>query len=291
MEIAYPRISRATLRGTLAIGAALLAGPALGADATVQSPAATPGATAAAPVLTESQREAADILKAMAKNMAGLPAFTVTVRQGYDVVQATGQKIEFGETRKIAVDRPNRLRVEEVASDGTRDLAIFDGRSITVMKADAGVYAQAPQPGTVDDGLVYLVRDLKLRMPLALVFSTRLPDELPKRVKTIDYVEETDIYGVPTDHIAGRTDSVDFQFWITEGDHPLPLRVVITYRHATGEPQFWANFTDWNTSPKFTPGMFQFTPPKDARQIPFAVQVKDSADARQSPAANGEVQP
>ncbi len=291
MELEYRRLSRATFRAGLAIAAALLAGSALGADATVRSQAAAPGADVAAPVLTDSQREAADILKAMARYLAGLPAFTVTVRQGYDVVQSTGQKIEFGETRQISMDRPDRLRVEEVASDGTRDLAIFDGRTITVLKADSGVYAQAPQPGTVDDGLVYLVRDLKLRMPLAQVLSTRLPDELPQRVKTIDYVDDTDINGVPTSHIAGRTDSVDFQFWITEGDHPLPLRVVITYLHSPGEPQFWANFHDWNTSPKFAEKTFQFTPPDGAHQIPFAAQVKDSADLRKSPAANGEVKP
>ncbi len=291
MELEFRRQGLTALRGGIVASAVLLSGSAWSADATVQSPAPAPAAAAVAPVLTESQREAAAILMAMAKNLAGMPAYTVTVRQGYDVVQATGQKIEFGETRHISVDRPNRLRVEEVASDGTRDLAIFDGDTITVLKADAGVYAQAPQPGSVDDGLVYLVRDLKLRMPLAQVFSSRLPDELPKRVKDIDLVETTDIYGVPTDHVAGRTESVDFQFWITEGDHPLPLRVVITYRHAPGEPQFWANFTSWNSTPKFAADTFRFTPPQGARQIPFAVQVKDAADARQSPAANGEVRP
>jgi hypothetical protein len=290
MELACMRHGRSAFRGGLAIAAVLLSGSVPGAEVIAPSPAA-PGAAAVAPVLTESQREATDILMAMAKYMAGLPAFTVTVRQGYDVVQATGQKIEFGETRNISMDRPDRLRVEEVASDGTRDLAIFDGKTITVLKADAGVYAQAPQPGTVDDGLVYLVRDLKLRMPLALVFSSRLPDELPRLVKDIGLVETTDIYGAPTDHIAGRTDSVDFQFWIAEGDRPLPLRVVITYREAPGQPQFWANFTDWNSSPKFAPGIFQFTPPAGARQIPFAVQVQESAGARNSPAANGKVQP
>ena len=279
-----------TLKYSLAVAAVLLAGPALGDAATVAAPAAMPAATVAAAAPTESQREGAEILKGMADYLAGLQAFTFTFRSGYDVVQPTGQKIEFGETRRVAMDRPNRLRVEEVASDGTRDLAIFDGRTVTVLKADSSVFAQAPQPGTVDDALVYLVRDLKMRMPLAQLMTTRLPVELPKRVKSIDYVESTDIYGVPADHIAGRTDSVDFQFWVTEGDHPLPLRVVITYLHAPGEPQYWANFTDWNATPKFRKDEFQFTPPKDARQIPFAVQIERAVDSAKAPAANGEVQ-
>lgn len=279
------------LKYSLAVAAVLLAGPALGDAATAAAPTAAPGATAAAAAPTESQREGARILKGMADYLAGLKAFTFTFRSGYDVVQPTGQKIEFGETRRVAMDRPDRLRVEEVASDGTRDLAIFDGRTVTVLKADSNVFAQAPQPGTIDDTLVYLVRDLKLRMPLAQLMTTRLSVELPKRVKTIDYVESTDIYGVPSDHIAGRTDSVDFQFWVTEGDHPLPLRVVITYLHAPGEPQYWANFTDWNTAAKFRKDEFKFTPPKAARQIPFAVQLQKAVDARQSPAADGEVKP
>lgn len=280
-----------TVKHCLMVAALLLAGPALGDATVVAAPTAAPGAAAAAAAPTESQREGARILKGMADYLAGLRAFTFTFRSGYDVVQPTGQKIEFGETRRVAMDRPNRLRVEEVASDGTRDLAIFDGRTVTVLKADSDVFAQAPQPGTVDDTLVYLVRDLKMRMPLAQLMTTRLPVELPRRVKTIDYVESTDIYGVPSDHIAGRTDSVDFQFWVTEGDHPLPLRVVITYLHAPGEPQYWANFTDWNTTAKFKKDEFQFTPPRNARQIPFAVQLKRPVDSAQAPASDGEVKP
>lgn len=246
----------------------LMAGPALGAD---EGSAGTP-LPPEAPVPTSSQREAAKVLQSMARHLAGLQSFTVDFRAGYDVVQATGQKIEFGESRVVTMVRPDRLRVEEVSSDGTRDLALFDGKTVTVMNADANAYAQAPQPQPVDDALVYFVRDLRMRMPLALLLTTRLPDELSQRVKSIDLVEREDIDGVPVHHLAGRTDAVDFQFWVTEGDHPLPLRIVLTYRDAEGQPQYWANFTHWNTSPTIADGTFRFLRPAGARQIPFAVQ-------------------
>jgi len=274
----------------LTIAAALLAStPALAADVPSGAAATPPPAAAAAPT-TDSQREAAALLKAMTEYLAGLKSFTVTIRGGYDVAQSTGQKIEFGETRRLTIARPDRLRLEEVSSDGRNDLAVFDGRHLSMFNADAKVYAQAPQPGSVDDGLVYFRRDLKMRMPLAMLFTTRLPSELLPRVKIVDYVEDTDIYGVPTHHIAGRTDTVDFQFWLTEGAHPLPLRVVITYRNSPGQPQFWANFTGWNTKPKIAKTAFQFAPPKDARQIAFAVQVQRAATGQQAPAAE-EVKP
>ena len=97
-----------------------------------------------------------------------------------------------------------------------------------MLDAEAGVYAQAPQPGTIDDTLGYFVRDRRMRMPLALLMTTRLLGVLAGAVKTIDHVESTEILGVPTQHIAARTDNVDFQFWIKKGKSPLPLRVVIT---------------------------------------------------------------
>jgi hypothetical protein len=271
--------------------AALLWTPAVGAGQQGPASAGTPGQVAAAPATSESQREAAALLKGMADYVSGLNSFSVTFRAGYDVVQSSGQKIEFGETRKIALSRPDRLSVEEVASDGKRDRVVFDGRNVSVLDGDNGVYARVPQPGTIDDTLAYFVRDLRMRMPLALLLTTRLPDVVAGSVKTIDYVEDTEILGVATHHVAGRTDKVDFQFWIREGKSPLPLRVVITYKHSPGEPQFWANFADWNTSPKFSDVTFEFNPPPGAKQIPFAVQVRKSAEADQQPNANGEIEP
>jgi hypothetical protein len=217
--------------------------------------------------------DAAAILKDMANFLAGLQNFACTSRNGYEVLQSNGQKIEFGETRRMTIARPGRLRVEEVSSDGVHDLALFDGKLVTVFNSDEGVYAQAPQPPAVDDALMYFTRELHMRMPLALLLSTHVRTDLAAMVKKLDYVESTEILGVPAHHIAGRTDTVDFQMWIAEGKRPLPLRVVITYTHEPGQPRFWSDITDWNTSPKLASSTFQLALPKDARKIAFAVQV------------------
>ena len=275
----------------LTIAAALQSSPAMGGDeaaAPTAAPQEGPGAT---PAATESQREARALLAAMANHLAHLQNFTVTMHADYDVVQSSGEKVEFGETRRIAMARPDRLRVEEIASDGRQDLTVFDGRNVTVFDADTNTFAEAPQPGTVDDTLVYFVRDLKMRMPLAQLLTTRLPDEWPKRVRTVDLVELTDVRGVPTHHLAGRTDTIDFQYWITEGDRPLPLRVVITYVNSPGQPQFRADFSDWNTSPKLTTTSFKFMQPQGAHRIAFAAQVQGSAGARQPSTAVEEAKP
>jgi hypothetical protein len=134
---------------------------------------------APASAITESQREAAALLQSMADYLAGLELFQCTTTNGYESVQANGQKVEFGETRRIFLARPSRLRVEEVASDGASDLTLFDGKQITIVSAGFNVYAQAPQPPSLEDAQVYFVRDLRMRAPLALLLSTHVKTDLP----------------------------------------------------------------------------------------------------------------
>ena len=92
-------------------------------------------------------------------------------------------------------------------------------------------------------------------------------------------MEKTLIDGVPTHHLAGRTETVDYQVWIAEGAQPLPLRVVLTYKNAEGQPEFRAQFSDWNLAPKVQDSQFTFTPPEGARKIAFQAQLSDFATA------------
>lgn len=200
--------------------------------------------------------------------------FSVTIRVGYDVLQESGQKIEFGETRKVTLARPDRFRVEIEQSDGDKMLTVFDGKDITVLSDKDKVYASAPRPGNVDGAILYLLNDLKVRMPLALLFVKKLPEELGSRVRAVDIVGKSILADVPCTHLAARTDEVDFQVWIPTEGEPLPQRIVITYKNEDGQPQFWANFSDWNLSPNAPESLFVFTPPEGAERIPFLAQVE-----------------
>jgi hypothetical protein len=213
----------------------------------------------------------------MTRYLASLPGFQVTLLGSYDAVQESGQKIEFHELRDIALARPDRLRVRHVRSDGVESLIAFDGKTISVLNGEANVYAQAPQPGALDDAIVYFVRDLGMRLPLARLLTSRAPEELERRVQSLVYVERTSL-PMPAHHIVGRADNVDVQLWIADGERPLPLRIVMTYVDQPGQPQFRAQFLDWKTEPPGATDTFHFSPPPDARRIVFAVQVPAADD-------------
>jgi len=218
--------------------------------------------------------EAMAILLKMAGFLARAPAFGVTMRSGYDAIQADGQRIEFGERRRILLQRPDRFRVEAERSDGDRGVILFDGRVITAFRVEDNVYARVEKPGTVDDAIVYMVRDLQMTLPMARMFLTGFPQELESQITMIRYVEKNFLFDVPTDHLAVRSAEVDLQLWVAQGDQPLPRRVVLTYKNAPGRPQFRADLSDWDLSPKLAADSFVFTPPVGAEQIPLLAPVR-----------------
>jgi hypothetical protein len=230
------------------------------------------------PAESPSEPEPLPILKKMSEYLAQTERFSVVVREGYDVVQESGQKLEFGEVRKLTVSRPDHLRIEVERSNGEKGVVIFDGKDITVYLANQNVYAISPRPGSLDQAIKYVVGDLKVRVPLAMMLLSTLPSELDNRVASADYVEKTTIADEPCDHLAVRTaGGVDFQVWIAQGDKPLPRRIVITYKDETGQPQFWADLSDWNLAPEISNALFTFTPPNGAERIQFLAEVHNFA--------------
>jgi hypothetical protein len=220
-----------------------------------------------------------ETLMNMARFLAQQQRFSVSVRSGYDAIQEDGERIEFGEKRRYLLQRPERLRVDFERSDGEQGMVLFDGKEITAFKADDNVYATVEKPGTVDGALVYLVRDLQLTLPLARMFHTMLPQQLERLVQSVDYVETDVLFDAPVDHLAVRTTEVDCQFWIAQGEQPVPLRVVLTYKDVPGEPRFWADFSDWNLAPEVSADRFVFTPPAGAEKVPFIIPARVGSQA------------
>jgi hypothetical protein len=267
-EYAVKTIAR--LLPMLLLGIAFLSTPPVSA----QQPAANP--PAAEPEDTE---EARAILQRMADFLAKAQRFSFNLRIEYDVLQDSDQMIEFGERRKVIMSRPDKLRIDIERSDGDQGVVVFDGKELTAFNASDNVYAQVAQPGTLDNAIKHFVGDLQMRLPLALMFVTTLPQDLARRVTEVDYVEKTTLFDVPCDHIAMRTENTDVQIWVAEGAQPLPRRVVITYREEEGEPQFRAQFSDWNLLPDVPDSLFAFTPPPKAERIPIVSQLARNPDS------------
>jgi hypothetical protein len=224
-------------------------------------------------------QEAMAILMKMADFLSQAKTFEVTLDTGYDVVQENGQKVEFGAVRKMVVDRPNRQRVDIEQRDGSKAEFIFNGKAIYIYNALDNVYGTIEKPGTIDQAVKYFTEELQMRYPLGELFSTSLPESLKQLVHEINYVDAAVLDGVDCDHLAARSDEVDFQVWIEKGDKPIPRRIIITYKNEQAEPQFWGQFRNWNFAPKISESLFAINPPKDAEQISFVALARQKSDS------------
>jgi hypothetical protein len=227
----------------------------------------------AAPVnaRSDADQRAAKRVEAMASFLAKAPRLSVTADSTYDVVQNSGQKIEFGELRVMTLRRPDRVRIEATRRDGARRGLVFDGKQLAAFDLDQKVYATVAKEGTTDAAFDYIKNDLDMRLPLSDLLASNLPQKISDMLGSARLVGEETVNGVATDHVALRGDTADLQLWIARDGDPLPQRLVITYRLAEGQPQYEANFNGWNLTPDVPDSAFTFTPAAGAQEIPFLV--------------------
>jgi hypothetical protein len=237
--------------------------------------------TSAAPAIDPG---ALRILKGMTDYLAAASNFSYHSESEYDVVQESGVKIAFGASRNILVSRPNRLRADVERRDGVRGTIVFDGKNIWAIVPDENVYASAPQPGDLGESLLFAVSELNITAPLAELLAPDFYETATSKLTGALDLGETVVAGVACDHLLFSNDYTDAQMWITKGDKPVLRRIVITYREEPGEPQYRAQFTNWDMSPDDTSGKLKFDPPEGSQRIRFykpetdagLVQEKDS---------------
>lgn len=254
--------------GTAALAGAVFAGAlAFGMQAWAEDAASTAAAVKPAP--PEIEPEVVEDLRRAASLLANAPKISLRAETGYDVVQRSGQKIEFGSTRRILVRRPDRFVVDVEQRDGDRKRIFFDGRTLSLFDVGHQVYAETPKTGDIDAAIDYLVDELGTPVQLSDLFRSDLTERVTSGLIAARLAGEETLGGVACDHLSLRKPSVDIQLWIERGERPLIRRVVITYRDAPGQPQFWANLSEWSFAPDVSEARFAFRPPKGAEKIAF----------------------
>jgi hypothetical protein len=75
------------------------------------------------------------------------------------------------------------------------------------------------------------------------------------------------IGGTECDHFAFRTQDVDWQIWIAQGDRPYPCRYVITSKQVDQGPQYSIQVRDWKAGSEVAADKFAFANGTNAKKI------------------------
>jgi hypothetical protein len=217
-------------------------------------------------------------LKRSADFLAAQENYSFQADIAFDVVQANGQVLEFGGSRDYLIRRPDRLRIESINDDGRVKQLFFDGKSILIDIPNEDAYVRVEKPGTLYAAMDYLVEELGAPSPLEDFTSENFAAGPADRIVSGFYVQRVALGDRICEHLAWRTQDVDVQLWVQEGDEPVPCRVVITYKKATAHPQFAADFRHWDFAPDVDEELFSFTPPESAEQLQVQSFVRELHD-------------
>jgi hypothetical protein len=212
--------------------------------------------------------EAAQRLREMSEYLAGLDRFALHTEGTVEEVLDDGQTLAFPYASDVKVSRKAGLRSDRLGEKTSVEF-YYDGESFTLYGKDQNVYATAKAPPTLDAAIDAARQEFGIEAPGADLLYADPYAILTEDVVSGFVVGQGTIDGVPCDHLAFRGNEVDWQIWIEDGPEPVPRRFAITSKKIEGSPEFVVELSDWDTDPGFTDEVFEFRPPRGAREIEF----------------------
>jgi hypothetical protein len=220
----------------------------------------------ASPTVRADEAYAKTRMKAMSDYMAAQKTISFGYDADLEIVTADHQKLMLANSGTVDLSRPDKIRAMRLGGFSNVEM-IFDGKTLTVLHKDANIYAQADVPGTLDH-LVDELRD-KFHKPVpgADLLMSNVYDQLMPNVTDTKDLGSGVISGTECDHFAFRTQDVDWQIWIAQGDRPYPCRYVITSKQVDQGPQYSIQVRDWKVGSEVAADKFAFANATDAKKI------------------------
>jgi hypothetical protein len=230
------------------------------------------------PVISE---EASAALMRMGQTLRGAEQFSFQARTIRMYADANGQPLHIFHTLKVLVHRPNRMLADVSGDDGSSKL-VFDGKTAVIYSAAQKKYASIPVPeGTIEAMMKEAMGRLGVDFPLA-DFLSEAPDKaFLTGITSGTVVDTVTIDGSPYLHLFfSQPRGIELELWLAKDNQTLPRRLIVTYRDLPGQPNFIAEFSDWNLDIHPSDAEFTFQPPADAEQIQLKPATAAAAPAK-----------
>ena len=215
------------------------------------------------------EAEARNLFKAMSDYMAAQKAISFQYDTNLEVVTTDKQKLALASSGTLTLNRPDKIRIMRTGGFAEVEF-LFDGKTLTLLGKTANLYGQLEVPGTID----HLIDELRDKygkpVPGADLLLSNINDQLMATVVDVKDLGSGVIGGVECDHLAFRTNEVDWQIWIAQGSRPYPCRYVITTTTVEQAPQYSLTIRDWKTGDEVGAEDFSFKNATSAKKMDLA---------------------
>jgi hypothetical protein len=217
------------------------------------------------------EQYALDRLKQMSTTLASAKAFTYRSNNFMEVqATATGQFLTFFVDTEVALQRPNKLRIN-VSGDVPSFQFYFDGAKVSAFDPQKNVHSVSGSIVTIDEMLDFVTTKAHINFPSADFMYGNPYAVMTKNLTHAIVVGPSMVNGVPCEHFAFMEPALNWEIWIENGTRALPLRLAMTYKQVPNFPRFMIEYKDWNLNPKLSADIFTFKAPANSRQIEFEI--------------------
>ena len=235
-----------------------------------------PAGHAASPPKPTISEEASTAVAQMGKTLLA-DQFSFRARTLRVYTDANGELLHIAHSMKVTVHRPDKLLIEVTGDDGSTKL-FYDGKTVVLFGVENKQYSSLPVPNTIQGMMKEVMGRLGVDFPLA-DFLTDNPDKsFLLGVTSGRQVNTVMIDGVPARHLLfTQPPGIELELWVEKNERSLPRRLIVTYHNLPGQPNFVAEFSDWDFSIHPSDADFTFQAPADAKQVELKPPPKQGA--------------
>jgi len=216
----------------------------------------------------------------MSATLSSAAAFTYRSKTIFEVPAANGQFITLFSTGKVALKRPDKLLAEFRGSAPHFDF-FYDGAEVAAFAPGANVYSMKLAPDTIDAMLAGVQAETGIRFASAPLLTSNPFRSLTRGLTSAVFVGPTRVDGVTCDHLAFRSEGINWEIWLESNQRALPRRLAVTFTDQANFPRTMVELSHWNLRPWCLPDRnFEFHPPTGAKEIPFTSALEAAGRSR-----------
>jgi hypothetical protein len=207
----------------------------------------------------------------MSATLTSTKAFTYRSNNFMEVPSAvTGQFLTFFVDTEVALQRPNKLRVN-VSGNVPGFQFYFDGAKVSAFDPQKNVHSVSGSITTIDEMLDFVTTRAHINFPSADFMHSDPYAVMTKNLTHAIVVGTSRVNGVPCEHFAYMEPGLNWEIWLENGKRALPLRLAMTYKQVPNFPRYMAEYKDWNLNPRLNTDLFAFKAPANSRKIEFDI--------------------